>query len=170
MDTEHKQNGEDVALNKLDDIEAPTAPSEKVYRPININHYATKKTVAQSMLDISLLMANSSQLKTVLCVGPHYRYYIPLIVLLSLSISFQVMVGLLLIFIVKYDLNNVRKHSKLNTMNNIATVFVFVTVLINVFITALGFERNNDRSFVSPVISAPQLSPVPTGFNVTGSI
>lgn len=41
---------------------------------------------------------------------------------------------------VKYDLNDVRKHAKLNKMNNVATVFVFFTVLINIFITALGFE------------------------------
>lgn len=33
-----------------------------------------------------------------------------------------------------------RKHAKLNRMNNVATVFVFFTVLINIFITALGFE------------------------------
>ncbi len=41
---------------------------------------------------------------------------------------------------VKYDLNDMRKHAKLNRMNNVATVFVFFTVLINIFITALGFE------------------------------
>lgn len=81
--------------------QALTARSGKVHRPINLNHYATKKSAAQSMLDVALLMANSSQLKTVLYVGPHYRFYIPLIVLLSLSITLQVIVGLLLVFIGK---------------------------------------------------------------------
>ncbi|XP_029292247.1 ninjurin-1 [Cottoperca gobio] len=146
MEKAHKLNEEDIALNKLSDIEAQTAPSGKVYRSINMNHYATKKSAAQSMLDVALLMANSSQLKTVLYVGPHYRFYFPLLVLLSLSITLQVMVGLLLVFIaVKYDLNDVRKHSKLNWMNNAATVFVFFTVLINIFITALGFEGHAIR-------------------------
>ncbi|XP_070304277.1 ninjurin-1 isoform X1 [Salvelinus sp. IW2-2015] len=79
---------------------------------INMNHYATKKSVAQSMLDVALLMANSSQLKTVLYMESQYRFYKPLIVLLSMSITLQVVVGLLLVFI----------------------------VLINIFITALGFE------------------------------
>lgn len=82
--------------------QAATTTSKKVYRPININHYATKKSAAQSMLDVALLMANSSQLKTVLYVGPQYQFYIPLIVLLSLSITLQVAVGLLLVFIGKY--------------------------------------------------------------------
>ncbi|CAB1336153.1 unnamed protein product [Coregonus sp. 'balchen'] len=125
MDSEARANGEDITLNKLDDIEANLDrldPSGNVYRMINMNHYATKKSVAQSMLDVALLMANSSQIKTVLYVGPQYRFYKPLIVLLS------------------YDLNDVRKHSKLNMMNNTATVFVFFTVVINIFITALGFE------------------------------
>ncbi|KAL3063629.1 hypothetical protein OYC64_000044 [Pagothenia borchgrevinki] len=97
-------NGEDIALNKLGDIEAGPAPHGKEWRPMNINHYinhyATKKSAAQSMLDVALLMANSSQLKSVLYVGPHYRFYLPLLVLLSLSITLQVMVGLLLVFIV----------------------------------------------------------------------
>ncbi|XP_068194749.1 ninjurin-1 isoform X2 [Antennarius striatus] len=146
MEIDHRFSGESVALNKLSDIEGQRTPSGKAHRPININHYATKKSAAQSMLDVALLMANSSQLKTVLYVGPHYRFYIPLLVLLSVSITLQVIVGLLLVFIVKYDLNDVRKHAKLNRMNNCATVFVFFTVLINIFITALGFEGYTVRS------------------------
>uniref|UniRef100_A0A3B4AIL2 Ninjurin 2 n=1 Tax=Periophthalmus magnuspinnatus TaxID=409849 RepID=A0A3B4AIL2_9GOBI len=117
----------------------------RLRRALNLNHYATKKSAAQSMLDVALLMANSSQLKTVLYVGPQYRFYTPLIVLLSLSITLQVLVGLLLVFIAKYDLNDARKHAKLNRMNNVATVFVFFTVLINIFITALGFEDHAVR-------------------------
>ncbi|XP_040921289.1 ninjurin-1 isoform X2 [Toxotes jaculatrix] len=165
-------NGPDTALNKLDDVETLTAPTGKVYRPININHYATKKSAAQSMLDVALLMANSSQLKTVLYVGPQYRFYIPLIVLLSLSITLQVIVGLLLVFIVKYDLNDVRKHAKLNRMNNVATVFVFFTVLVNIFITALGFEGHAVRSSAPHVmgIPEPQLSILPSDFNKTGGV
>ncbi|XP_054465875.1 ninjurin-1-like [Anoplopoma fimbria] len=173
MDTAYRLNGEDMALNKVGDIEAQTAPPGKVYRRINMNHYATKKTAAQSMLDVALLMANSSQMKTVLYVGPNYRFYVPLIVLLTLSIMLQVSVGLLLVFIaVKYDLNDVRKHSKLNMMNNAATVFVFFTVLINIFITALGFEGYAVRSLESSAISLsnPQFSIQPIDLNVTGGM
>uniref|UniRef100_A0A3P9DMS4 Ninjurin 1 n=1 Tax=Maylandia zebra TaxID=106582 RepID=A0A3P9DMS4_9CICH len=72
---------------------------KKALRPIDMNHYATKKRAAQSMLDVALLMANSSQLKTILYVGPQYRFYVPLIMLLTLSSALQVIVGLLLVFI-----------------------------------------------------------------------
>ncbi|XP_041954905.1 ninjurin-2 isoform X1 [Alosa sapidissima] len=143
-------NGEDEALNKLEEEEI-IGQTGHLNRPIDMNHYATKKSAAQSMLDVALLMANSSQLKTVLYVGPAYRFFIPLIVLLSLSITLQVVVGLLLVFIVKYDLNDVRKQRKLNTMNNVATVMVFFTVLINIFITALGFESSRVGLDIVPV-------------------
>ncbi|XP_046889839.1 ninjurin-1 isoform X1 [Hypomesus transpacificus] len=162
MDSASRLNGEDVALKEQGDVEAQEAANEKEFRGINMNHYATKKSAAQSMLDVALLMANSSQLKTLLYVGPQYRFYIPLLVLLSLSITLQVLVGLLLVFIVKYDLNDMRKHAKLNMMNNSATVFVFFTVLINIFITALGFEGSRPA-----VMSLPEL---PSVLQTTGSV
>uniref|UniRef100_W5L1S6 Ninjurin 1 n=1 Tax=Astyanax mexicanus TaxID=7994 RepID=W5L1S6_ASTMX len=127
-----KSKEEDFPFNKPGDKEA--------HWHMDMNHYATKKSAVQSMLDVALLMANSSQLKTVLYEGPEYRFYIPLITLITLSITLQVIVGLLLIFIVKYNLNDMRKQPKLNMMNNVTTVLVFFIVLINVFITALGFD------------------------------
>lgn len=64
-----------------------------------MNHYANKKSAAESMLDVALLMANASQLKAVLEQGPDFSFYTPLIVLISVSLFLQIMVGVLLIFI-----------------------------------------------------------------------
>lgn len=64
-----------------------------------MNHYANKKSAAESMLDVALLMANASQLKAVLEQGPDFSFYIPLIVLISVSLILQILVGVLLIFI-----------------------------------------------------------------------
>ncbi|XP_017293859.1 ninjurin-1 isoform X2 [Kryptolebias marmoratus] len=156
-------NGEDIPLDKMGDMEGRVGRRSR----LDMNHYATKKSAAQSMLDVALLMANSSQLKTVLYVGPQYRFYIPLIVLLGLSIILQVIVGLLLVFIVKYDLNDKEKHAKLDRMNNTATVFVFFTVLINIFITALGFQGYA----ASPSAEIhPRLALMPGDLNKTGGI
>uniref|UniRef100_A0A8C8BCV7 Ninjurin 1 n=1 Tax=Otus sunia TaxID=257818 RepID=A0A8C8BCV7_9STRI len=109
--------------------------------PMNINHYANKKSAAESMLDIALLMANASQLKAVMEQGPSFSFYIPLIILISLSLTLQVMVGVLLIFLVKYDLNNPAKHGKLDFLNNLATGLVFIIVVVNIFITAFGVQK-----------------------------
>lgn len=64
-----------------------------------MNHYANKKSAAESMLDVALLMANASQLKAVMEQGPGFTFYVPLITLISLSLILQILVGVMLIFI-----------------------------------------------------------------------
>ncbi|KAG7477860.1 hypothetical protein MATL_G00074000 [Megalops atlanticus] len=114
--------------------------------PLNMNHYANKKSAAESMLDIALLMANASQLKAVLEQGPEFSFYIPLITVISLSLILQIIVGILLIFIVKWNLNDESKQFKLNVLENITTALVFIIVVMNVFITAFGVQRPNQRA------------------------
>lgn len=60
---------------------------------MDANRYATKKTVAQGMLDIALLTSNASQLKYVLQVGPKHEFYTLLVVLISISIVLQVRIA-----------------------------------------------------------------------------
>lgn len=62
---------------------------------MDANRYATKKTVAQGMLDIALLTANASQLKYILQVGDKHEFYSLLLVLISVSILMQVIVSTL---------------------------------------------------------------------------
>uniref|UniRef100_A0A4W5NNF5 Ninjurin 1 n=1 Tax=Hucho hucho TaxID=62062 RepID=A0A4W5NNF5_9TELE len=113
---------------------------------LNMNHYANKKSAAESMLDVALLMANASQLKAVLEQGPDFYLYTPLITLISISLSLQVTVGVLLIFIVRWNLNDQSKHFRLNVMENLATGLVFIIVVVNVFITAFGVQKPNQKA------------------------
>ncbi|XP_029911171.1 ninjurin-1 isoform X3 [Myripristis murdjan] len=110
---------------------------------LNMNHYANKKSAVESMLDVALLMANASQLKAVLEQGPDVSLYTLIITLISISLCLQVAVGVLLIFIVRWNVNDERKHWKLNIMENVATGLVFLIVVVNVFITAFGVQRPN---------------------------
>ncbi|XP_010755107.2 ninjurin-1 isoform X3 [Larimichthys crocea] len=110
---------------------------------LNMNHYANKKSAAESMLDVALLMANASQLKAVLEQGPDFSFYTPIVTLISISLCLQVTVGVLLIFIVRWNLNDEQKHWRLNVMENLATGLVFMIVVVNVFITAFGVHRPN---------------------------
>lgn len=64
-------------------------------KTLNVNRYATKKTIAQGMLDIALLTANASQLKYVLQTGGKHPFYTLMIALISLSIVLQVSLLLL---------------------------------------------------------------------------
>ncbi|KAG8007777.1 Ninjurin-1 [Nibea albiflora] len=115
--------------------------SRRHERPLNMNHYANKKSAAESMLDVALLMANASQLKAVLEHGPGSSFYVPLIALISISLILQILVGVLLIFIVKWDLNDESMHYRLNILENVATAFVFIIVVVNVFVTAFGVQQ-----------------------------
>lgn len=54
------------------------------------NVYATKKTVAQGMLDVALLTSNASQLKFLLQKGRENDFYVLMVTLISLSIILQV--------------------------------------------------------------------------------
>lgn len=60
-------------------------------KALDANRYATKKTIAQGMLDIALLTANASQLKYVLQVGTRHEFYRLMLTLITISISLQVM-------------------------------------------------------------------------------
>uniref|UniRef100_A0A673MGT5 Ninjurin 1 n=1 Tax=Sinocyclocheilus rhinocerous TaxID=307959 RepID=A0A673MGT5_9TELE len=118
--------------------------------PLNMNHYANKKSVAESMLDVALLMANASQLKAVLEQGHKFTLYTSLITLISLSLCLQVLVGILLIFIVKWNLNDEQTHLRLNVLENITTGCIFIIVAINVFITAFGLLIKTQRQQKNP--------------------
>uniref|UniRef100_A0A182V9E9 Uncharacterized protein n=2 Tax=Anopheles merus TaxID=30066 RepID=A0A182V9E9_ANOME len=56
---------------------------------LNLNSYATRKSIAQGMLDLALLTANASQLKYILTVGETHQFYHLLLVLIIVSISLQ---------------------------------------------------------------------------------
>lgn len=57
---------------------------------MDANRYATKKTIAQGMLDIALLTANASQLKYILQVGQRHEFYTLMLIMISVSIIMQV--------------------------------------------------------------------------------
>ncbi|KAM6977826.1 ninjurin-1 [Aplochiton taeniatus] len=130
------------ARGQIRTTEAPGSRGWSDERPaLNMDRYANKKTAAESMLDVALLMANASQLKAVLEQGPDYTFHGPLVALISLALILQVTVGVMLIFIVGWNLNDRSKHWRLDVMENVATGLVFIIVVLNIFITAFGVQR-----------------------------
>ncbi|KAH0512508.1 Ninjurin-2 [Microtus ochrogaster] len=116
------------------------------HQPLNLNHYATKKSVAESMLDVALFMSNATRLKVVLEQGPSSQYYATLIALISVSLLLQVVIGILLVVIARLNLNEVGNQWRLNQLNNAATSLVFTTVVINIFITAFGAHKTGSMA------------------------
>ncbi|XP_052743763.1 ninjurin-1 isoform X2 [Bicyclus anynana] len=130
----------DEVMNNQD---CDTAICEAV-KGLDANRYATKKTVAQGMLDIALLTSNASQLKYVLQVGPKHEFYMLLLVLISVSIILQLLVGLLFVVIGGLDLNDDADQPSAVVLNDVIVIFIFVISVTNIVISAFGIEYSNN--------------------------
>merc|ERR550539_481556 len=87
---------------------------------LNTNRYATKKTIAQGMLDIALLSSNAAQLKYILTVGEEHQYYLPMLVLIVSSIVLQVLNALAQVIMGPLSLDKEEFKSFLNAVNYIS--------------------------------------------------
>ncbi|XP_076269151.1 ninjurin-1-like isoform X1 [Rhynchophorus ferrugineus] len=70
-----------------------------VSKILDVNKYATKKTIAQGLLDVALLTTNANHLKYILRVGEKHEFYTLMLTLISISIILQVTGGLLSILV-----------------------------------------------------------------------
>uniref|UniRef100_A0A1A9WEA0 Ninjurin a n=1 Tax=Glossina brevipalpis TaxID=37001 RepID=A0A1A9WEA0_9MUSC len=104
----------------------------------DVNAYQHKKTLAQGMMDLALLSANANQLRYVLETYKRHPYYYPSIVFISMSIIFQVAVGVGLILNSKYNIKNKEERCRANRVNNYTVIGIFIVTVVNVFISAFG--------------------------------
>ncbi|XP_050682463.1 ninjurin-2 [Leptidea sinapis] len=116
---------------------------QNAVKGLDANRYATKKTVAQGLLDIALLTSNASQLKYILQVGPRHEFYTLLVTLISISIILQLLVGLLFVVIGGMDLNDTTDQPGAVILNDIIVIFIFIISGINIVISAFGIEYSN---------------------------
>nr|XP_036229810.1 ninjurin-1 isoform X2 [Bactrocera oleae] len=113
--------------------------NESEMKAMDANRYATKKTIAQGMLDIALLTANASQLKYILQVGDQHQFYKLMLIMISLSIILQVLSGALslsLSLMRDCRMDKPEYYQSANVINHIRTGFAFLTATINLFISA----------------------------------
>lgn len=113
-----------------------TLPSGETIPDLNV--YQHKKTLAQGMMDLALFSANANQLRYVLETFRTHPYYYPSVVLISISLLLQVVVGVGLIWNATYNVRNQKDLCRANKINNITTICVFLVTVINVFISAFG--------------------------------
>ncbi|WAR25992.1 NINJ1-like protein [Mya arenaria] len=111
--------------------------------PFGYNTYATKKTLAKGLLDIGLLVANASQLKSLLSFGPEQEHFHVNMVLISLSISLQLVTGILLLILGSMEPNgkHLEERRDAHRLNDVTVGFVFVITAINIFIAAFGIRH-----------------------------
>lgn len=84
------QEDDDALAWPRSDPPRPSDDGAATARTLNMNGYASKKSLAQGMLDLALLAANAAQLKFVLSMGESHQFYTLLIVLIVASLCLQV--------------------------------------------------------------------------------
>ncbi|XP_072383763.1 ninjurin-A-like isoform X2 [Diabrotica undecimpunctata] len=110
---------------------------------LDVNKYATKKTIAQGLLDIALLTANASQLKFILQVGHKHEFYLLMLILISTSIILQVIQAVLCVILGgSYDINKEHHQDNANKTNNVVMVINIVIMAVNVIINS--FEMKSE--------------------------
>merc|ERR1719150_306325 len=110
-------------------------------KALDANRYATKKTIAQGMLDVALLTANASQLKYVLQLGENvHPFYHLMLALIIVSIVLQVIVGILFLVIGGLNINDDPDQRTADILNDVITVLVFLITLVNVVINGFGIR------------------------------
>ncbi|XP_061570920.1 ninjurin-2-like isoform X3 [Cololabis saira] len=140
--TERGQEGRDVDLTSLRSTMPASGPLQGgPTSNVNMNLYATKKTAAEGMLDIALFLANITHMKTVIEQGAGYRYYVAVLTLISFSLALQIVAGVLIIIIGRRNLNNSTLQNRLDYLNNMTTIIVFITTVLNCFISTFGMQR-----------------------------
>ncbi|XP_014327355.1 ninjurin-2-like isoform X4 [Xiphophorus maculatus] len=140
--TERGEQGRDIDLASMRSTMPASGPLQGVSTPtLNMNLYATKKTAAEGMLDIALFLANITHMKTVIEQGAGYRYYAAVLTLISFSLALQIVAGVLIIIIGRRDLNNSTLQRRLDYLNNITTIIVFITTVLNCFVSTFGMQR-----------------------------
>uniref|UniRef100_A0A1B0CK91 Ninjurin a n=2 Tax=Lutzomyia longipalpis TaxID=7200 RepID=A0A1B0CK91_LUTLO len=104
----------------------------------DVNVYQHKKTLAQGMMDLALLSANANQLRYVLESYTRHPYYYFSVTFISMSLIFQVAVGIGLLLNSRYNVKNEDDMCKAARINNLTVIGIFLITIVNVFISAFG--------------------------------
>lgn len=99
---------DDIALDIIESnsiIEVPCT-DEIDGRKGGKSYYHSKKSVAEGMMDISLLTANANQLRFLIFYNVNSPTFYPALILIIMSLLLQIVVGFLLIFRVSLTLKS----------------------------------------------------------------
>lgn len=119
---------------------------------MNPNLYATKKTVAQGLLDVALLSVNATQLKQLLQLGPKHDFYTVMVTLISVSIVMQILVGIVFMALGFVNVNKEKNQRSAEVLNNLATAAVFGVTVLNIL--AASFDLRRPEAAGGPVYTA----------------
>uniref|UniRef100_A0A4Y0BK15 Ninjurin n=1 Tax=Anopheles funestus TaxID=62324 RepID=A0A4Y0BK15_ANOFN len=128
-----------------------------------LSSFVQKKSFAQNMMDIALLSANTNQLRYVIDLGDKHPYYMTSLMLIIVSLVMQVVVGLSMVYVNRYNMKNTTEMKAASHMNNLSVAGVFLVTLVNVFISTFngaGMEPMPNSTNVINNVANTTLQPV----------
>ncbi|XP_059608611.1 ninjurin-B-like [Phlebotomus argentipes] len=121
--------GEDIEMGDCVGRSAKGAP-DAIDGRRKTGEYASKKSVAEGMMDIALLTANANQLRFLITFNTESRTFYVSLGLLVLSLVLQVAVGIALIF--KRQMKIKGRKNQASHMNDYIVGGIFLVTVINV--------------------------------------
>ncbi|XP_059614091.1 ninjurin-A-like [Phlebotomus argentipes] len=139
-------------------VDCGPAGVEPHHKPkgVDISQYLQKKSMAQGMLDLALLSANTNQLRYILETRDDNMYFYVSITLIISSLVLQVAVGIMLIWSHRFNMRRRSGMASADRINNLSVLGVFLITLINVFISTFG---GSSASGAAPAPNIPVPSP-----------
>ncbi|XP_055687946.1 uncharacterized protein LOC129792665 [Lutzomyia longipalpis] len=138
----------------------PVGPHHKG-KGVDISQYLQKKSMAQGMLDLALLSANTNQLRYILETRGDNVYFIVSITLIISSLVLQVAVGIMLIWSHRFNMRKRSGMASADRINNLSVLGVFLITLINVFISTFGGSSASGAAPAPSVPGAPSAPGMP---------
>ncbi|CAF3844835.1 unnamed protein product [Rotaria sordida] len=102
------------------------------------NNYATKKTLANSSIEIALLVTNAVQLKTLLGnqTNQDTLWYVGL-ALVCISLLIQVVNACILVLLGTNDISKERRQHRLISLNNFSLILSVLLAIVNVVLNVI---------------------------------
>ncbi|CAF0958309.1 unnamed protein product [Rotaria sordida] len=98
--------------------------------------YSMKKTAMTIMCLLIIIMSNSVQLKHVLKKGDLHPFYGTQVALGIISVLMCACIGVILMYVMRIDINDQYKQHKLDYIDNCVICLVFILAIFNIFIAA----------------------------------
>ncbi|CAF0975336.1 unnamed protein product [Rotaria sp. Silwood1] len=103
---------------------------------LDARFYSMKKTAMTIMCLLIIIMSNSVQLKHVLKQGHSHPFYGTQVALGIISVLMCASIGVILMYVMRIDLNDQYKQHKLDYIDNCVICLVFILAIFNIFIAA----------------------------------
>ncbi|XP_029734400.2 ninjurin-A-like [Aedes albopictus] len=115
-----------------------------------LSNFVQKKSIAQGMMDLALVSANTNQLRYVMDIGTRHPYFYTSIALIVTSLAMQLVVGLALIYNSRFNIRKKNEMRSADRINDLSVIGVFLITLVNVFIST--FNGSNAGIYTSDTI------------------